>query len=704
MSLPSHLQDLNPSQYEAVTHGLGPLLIFAGAGSGKTRVLTRRIAHLIYELGARPDEIFAVTFTNKAAKEMKQRVESLFVDQRLPLWVSTFHASCARILREHAKLLNYSSNFVIYDSSDSMSTLKRAYKKLNIDPKFVEPKAVISAIDKAKNDYKSADDLRNNHYLGRDFTEMVANLYTCYQEELQAADAMDFGDLLFNTVTLFKLEPKLLEHYQERFKYVLVDEYQDTNKVQYLLIRQLTGKHKNISVVGDDDQSIYSFRGANIETILNFKKDFTEAKVVTLNVNYRSSNNILSLASSLIKKNSQRQPKNISTPNPEGAKIICYKAFDAQDEAEFVAREISLLLSRGTKPSEVAIFYRTNAQSRSIEEAFCESGLPYQIFGGHRFYDRKEIKDIMAYYRLLLNPKDNESFLRIINTPTRGIGTSAITALSTYAKKENLSLLEALELGVKNNEPSLGKSILSKLVKFLEITIKLKDQLVRTEYLLSHENSDTFSLDQQDAIANLLKNIAQTSGYLQALKMQDTIEAESRIENIAELCRVAVEFSMRTLEQGQTPKLNEFLDRASLSSDLEEENSGKTKDPDTKIYQGSISMMTLHLAKGLEFDNVFLIGLEEGLLPHIRAAEDRQALEEERRLCYVGITRARKQLYLLRASDRQTFGRGGYGGIPSRFIKEIPRDVVEDRKSGFFTDFGEAFSNPTNKFSNRKYY
>lgn len=698
----NYLQDLNPAQYEAVTYGLGPLLIFAGAGSGKTRVLTRRIAHLIHELGANPYEILAVTFTNKAAREMKHRVESLFSGQRMPLWVSTFHASCARILREHAKLLNYSSNFVIYDSSDSMSALKRAYKKLNIDPKFVEPKAVMSAIDKAKNDFKSADELRGDFYVGRDFNEMLVNLYTNYQEELQAADAMDFGDLLFNTVTLFKLEPKLLEHYQEKFKYILVDEYQDTNKVQYLLIKQLTGKHKNITVVGDDDQSIYSFRGANIETILNFKKDFPEAKTITLNINYRSTSNILNLASALISKNKNRQPKTISTPNPEGAKITCYKAYDGQDEAEFVAREISLYLSKGIDANKIAVFYRTNAQSRSIEEAFCESGLPYQIFGGHRFYDRKEIKDIMAYYRLLLNPKDNEAFLRIINTPTRGIGTSAITSLSNFAKKSNLSLMEALELGVKSNEASLGKSSIAKLSKFLDIFEQLKDKLIKTEYVLSHEHTEEFQLEQHDAIANILKNIAQISGYITALKQQDTIEAESRIENISELYRVAIEFSSRSLEQGQTPKLNDFLDRASLSSDLEEENTGTSNDK-ASMTKGSISLMTLHLAKGLEFDIVFLIGLEEGLLPHMRSAEDKQALEEERRLCYVGITRAKKQLYILRASERQTFGRGGYGGMPSRFIKDIPRDIVEDRRSGFFSDFGEAFSESYNKFSYRKY-
>ncbi|MBP9837172.1 MAG: UvrD-helicase domain-containing protein [Proteobacteria bacterium] len=681
-----YLQDLNPSQLEAVTYGLGPLLIFAGAGSGKTRVLTRRIAHLIHNLGASPHEILAVTFTNKAAREMKERVEALFENRALPIWVSTFHSSCVRILRKHAEMLSFSSNFVIYDTSDSLSALKRVFKKLNIDPKMIEPRSVLSIIDKAKNDFKTAEDIRNDFYIGREFAQTAAQIYTAYQEELQLSNAMDFSDLLFNVVTLFKLEPKLLESYQEKFKFVLVDEYQDTNKVQYLLIKQLTAKYKNITVVGDDDQSIYSFRGANIETILNFKKDFPDAKAITLNVNYRCSKNILAISNQIIKQNQQRQPKNITTVNPEGNKITCFKAYDEQDEAEFVSREIAILVRHGKQPKDIAIFYRTNAQSRAIEEALFEIGLPYQIFGGHKFYERKEIKDILAYLKLLTNPKDNEALLRIINTPARGIGNTAIAQLVTFANKQTLSLYDAILAAIKSPESTLGKTVCAKLQKFIDIISKLQDQLDAANTMLANDFAHDLS---NEVIANLIKGIALDSGYVAALKAQEKIEADSKIENIDELARVAIDFVERSLEQGAKVSINDFLDRASLSSDLETENTHSENVNEQTKPLGQISLMTLHLAKGLEFDTVFLIGLEEGILPHSRSLNDKQALEEERRLCYVGITRAKKHLYLLRASDRQSFGRNAYyTGIPSRFIAEIPRDVVEDRKSGFFT-FGE---------------
>ncbi|MFN8390519.1 MAG: UvrD-helicase domain-containing protein [Bdellovibrionota bacterium] len=683
----THLEDLNDAQREAVMHGDGPLLIFAGAGSGKTRVLTRRIAHLILEHGASPSQILAVTFTNKAAREMKHRVENLFPQRSLPVWVATFHSTCTRILRQHAPLIDYGKNFAIYDSSDSMSALKRAFKRLSIDTKVLDPYQVARIIDRAKNDYQFSDSIRQNIYLGREVAEMAAQLFDAYQEELKTSNAMDFGDLMANTVTLFKLEPNLLASYQQRFKYLMIDEYQDTNRVQYLLIRQLTEKNHNICVVGDDDQSIYGFRGANVETILNFQHDFPEAKIVTLDINYRSTQNILTAANAIIRVNERRQPKTMRTPNPPGHPLTCFKAFDEKDEAEFVARELAVLFMAEFQPSDVAIFYRTNAQSRAIEEALLESGLPYQIFGGHRFYDRKEIKDLLAYYRLVLNPKDNEAFLRIINTPTRGIGSTVIAALSVFAQKSSLSLLEAANLALAGESP-LSTAQINKLRVFVDIVQKLAVHAHTAEVILTNEKGAYAPVEVSNAIAHFIHTIAVDSGYLKHLEAQDTPEAEGRVENINELCRVAVDFVERCLDQGATPSLNDFLDRASLSSDLEQENSPIFGEGSETKLQGHISLMTLHLAKGLEFDAVFMVGLEEGLLPHNRSIDDREALEEERRLCYVGITRARKLLYLSRATDRQTYGRGNwYSGVPSRFMDDLPPEIIDDRRSGFLSEF-----------------
>lgn len=683
LSRTAHLEDLNEAQLQAVRHGLGPLLIFAGAGSGKTRVLTRRIAHLILEHGASPAQILAVTFTNKAAREMKQRVEALFPGRSLPVWVSTFHATCARILRSHARALDFTDHFAIYDSQDSLAAMKRVYKKLGFDPKIIDPRMVMRTIDRAKNDYRFADSIRNDPYLGREVAQSVAELFEGYQEELRSSNAMDFGDLICNVVTLFKLEPEILEAYQQRFRFLLVDEYQDTNKVQYLLVRQLTERSQNICVVGDDDQSIYGFRGATVETILNFKNDFPDAEVVTLETNYRSTQNILAAAHAIIRKNERRAPKQLRTENAAGVPIRCYKAFDEKDEAEFVIREILKLFQQGLNPQDVAVFYRTNAQSRAVEEALLENGIPYQIFGGHRFYDRKEVKDILAYYRLLLNPRDNEAFLRVVNTPARGIGPTALASLSTSADRAGLSLMQMVERIIE--EPgSLSKAQAAKFAAFYELIQALRDEADTATSILLGDNGVSSTADQSQAIACLLRAIAEKSGYLQTLQAQDTVEAESRIENVSELCRVAVDFTERCLEQGVSPTLFDFLDRASLSSDLEAENSALR--PGTEQLVGHVSLMTLHLAKGLEFDTAFLIGLEEGLLPHTRSIDDREALEEERRLCYVGMTRAKRQLYLTRATDRQSFGRGSwYSGLPSRFLDDLPESVMDDFQSGFLS-------------------
>ena len=716
------LEDLNEAQKEAVEHGAGPLLVFAGAGSGKTRVLTRRIGHLVDVHKVHPEQILAVTFTNKAAREMKARVDSLFSATSTsthsgsgprsgrglysPLWVSTFHSSCVRILRAHASLIDFTSQFAIYDSDDSLSTMRRVYKRLNVDPKIIDPRGILSRIDRLKNEYRFADSVRSDPSIAGGHRELIAQLYESYQEELHRSNAMDFGDLLCNVVTLFKLEPRVLEHYQSRFQYLLIDEYQDTNHVQYLLVKMLSEKHRNLCVVGDDDQSIYAFRGATIENILNFKKDFPEARTITLDINYRSTQNILAAANSVIARNERRQPKRMSTTNPAGTKLVCIRLEDEMDEARFVTREIEEHLRSGYRPSDIAVFYRTNAQSRAVEEALMERGLPYEIFGGHRFYDRKEIKDILGYVRLILNPKDNEAFLRVVNTPTRGIGDSALSALNTFAQRQGLPLLAAVEKLV-TSEGADEKSAFSaaqkkKLGAFFALIQVLREDARQAELTMGNEGEVYSPRERTEALATFLQHIAERSGYLKSLRDQDSIEAESRIENILELFAVSVEFVRRCIDQQITPGIGDFLDRASLASDLDRSEHapkaegasageeapngavGTSQEPRAKS-DGAISLMTLHLAKGLEFDLVFLIGLEEGILPHSRSIDNRSALEEERRLCYVGITRARKDLYLTRVTNRQSFGRMSYySGVASRFIDDLPDSVIEDRRSGFF--------------------
>lgn len=699
--LASHLKDLNPEQLAAVRHGQGPLLIFAGAGSGKTRVLTRRIANLIIEHDVRPDEILAVTFTNKAAAEMKHRVSQLFGREQLPIWVSTFHAAGVRILRSYAKYLDFTAQFAIYDSSDTVSALKRVYERLNIDPKMVDLKMVRARIDKAKNDYKFPADIREDKYTPRPLAIMIADIYEEYQAELRSSNAMDFGDLLCNIITLFRLEPKILASFQERFKHLLVDEYQDTNKVQYMLVRMLTEKRQNLCVVGDDDQSIYAFRGANIENILNFKKDYPETKIITLETNYRSTKNILDAANAVISKNQRRQKKKMRTENPAGKSIVYFKGFDEYDEAKFVAQEIAVLFNAGVPASEIAIFYRTNAQSRAIEEALCENTIPYEIYGGHRFYDRKEIKDILGYFRLLLNISDNEAFLRVINTPARGIGATSVAGLISYANREKLPLFVALEKGLKEKAPFITTASRGKFQNFVTLVRELEVDGITAEGILQDRSGTIPASTQGNAIAQLLQEIGTKSGYLQKLKAEDTLESESRLENIYELFGVAAEFGKRSLGNEETPSIKDFLDRAALASDLDKDenkaNEEKAEKPETEAELkeelsrkrgkgGTVSLMTLHLAKGLEFQVVFLVGLEEGLLPHVRSFEDREGLEEERRLCYVGITRARSQLYLARAVSRQTFGRSNwYTGEPSRFLEDLPQHLIDHKRKEYWS-------------------
>ncbi len=701
----SHLGELNPAQLEAVKHSSGPLLVFAGAGSGKTRVLTRRIANLVIEHQIHPERIFAVTFTNKAAGEMRERVSKLIQCRPSALWVSTFHSSCARLLRRHAEFLDFSPRFAIYDSNDSLSTMKRVFKQLHIDTRTIDPKEVLSKIDRAKNNYQFPDDIRNDWKHARDLAEVAADAYQAYQDALKQSNAMDFGDLLCNVVTLFKLEPQVLARYQEQFEHILIDEYQDTNKVQYLLVQMLAEKTRNICVVGDDDQSIYAFRGATVENILSFRKDFPECKVVTLDINYRSTKNILLAANDVIAKNVKREKKTMKTSNPAGSLIVGFRGYDEDEEASFVAREISALVRSGTDPGEIGVFYRINSLSRAVEERLFESGIAYEIFGGFKFYERKEIKDILAYLRLAVNTDDNESLLRIINSPARGLGDTSIGSLINYASQHRLSLFRALEQSLAQHASFLTTANRRKFAAFFQLIIDLRDELVRTEQQLPNLQ-DWGSRDEScQIIAKLLQFIAERSEYIERLKSEGSEESLERIDNILELFVVARNFVQRCLDEGSAFNVSDFLDRASLTSDSDSENkkgghvdrtmakaerakaesmpSGKLN----PLFRRPVSLMTLHLAKGLEFDVVFIIGMEDGILPHSRSLFEHAALEEERRLCYVGITRAKKRLFLSRVIDRQTFGRqNAFGGAPSRFIFNLPGSVVDDRRTGFMDD------------------
>ncbi|MCL4154711.1 UNVERIFIED_CONTAM: hypothetical protein GTU68_019100, partial [Idotea baltica] len=589
MNLPAYTEALNPSQREAVLHTEGPLLVFAGAGSGKTRVLTYRILHLIRSGAALPHEILAVTFTNKAAKEMKQRVNQLVGDENCSVWVSTFHSTCVRILRAHAETLGFNSQFAIYDRSDSTAALKRVMKRQEIDPRQLSPKSVLQEIDRAKNKYIDPEAYRSMQSMQYDVDDRVYELYLGYQEELQRSNAMDFGDLLCNTVSLFKLDQKLLAKYQKQFRYILVDEYQDTNPVQYILLQQLAEVSNNLCVVGDDDQSIYAFRGASIDNILSFQNDFSGGLSVTLDQNYRSTKTILSAANAVIEKNKKRQKKTLFTDNALGEPITCYCADDERDEARYVAEQIQLAAANGVRYSDMAIFYRTNAQSRALEEALTDSAVPFVLYGGLRFYQRKEIRDLLCYLKLIANPSDSESFLRVVNTPARGIGASSIKKIQELSISSGTSLFEALNLAIK--QETLSKAAIKKCSIFTSLIEGLRE-------------NNNYS---NDFLARLLHSIAESSGYLATLKEENTEESLSRIENLQELFAVAQEFVIA-----------DFLDRTSLISDLDSEN---TVEGMEKASSGSVSMMTLHLAKGLEFSYAFLVGLEDGLLPHIRSLD-----------------------------------------------------------------------------------
>lgn len=652
-SNPQHLQNLNPPQLDAVKHFKGPILILAGAGSGKTRVLTRRVAHLVLEHQINPANILAVTFTNKATEEMRSRLRILLGPSAKGLWIATFHSACLRILRSHANHLGYDRSFVVYDDQDTSALLKRVLKKMQIDPKKHPVNFFKVCIEQAKNAMLSPEEY------AQDFSgytqSLTAEVYDRYQRTLRESNAMDFGDLLFNVVLLFQRYPEALAVYRRSLHFILVDEFQDTNKVQYAFLRLLAEPRRNLLVVGDDDQAIYSFRGATIQNILNFEKDFPETKVVTLEQNYRSTEVILEVAHSVIEKNKSRKPKKLWTSATQGANVFTCVAYDEAEEAEFIVYEISAWREQGITLREMAAFYRTNAQSRAIEEALIEAQIPYRIFGGLKFYDRKEIKDILAYLRLLISPTDNQSFYRIVNNPPRGIGARTVQQIMQFAVDNQICLWEAA-CQLSNQHKSLGK-----FVKLIQEFQNLLDQVV---------------------LAELISIVIEKSGYLKRLKDSKDITAESRIENLQEL--QAVCRSPNYLEHNADLSLRDFLDRASLTTADETSDKGKQlHDPEDYF-----SLMTLHLTKGLEFRIAFLSGLEEGLLPHYRSIDTPSEIDEERRLCYVGITRAMQQLYLTRAVCRGIFSAGDGFGLtgryrePSRFLYDIPTSYLETKYGG----------------------
>lgn len=643
---PAHLTNLNPEQEKAVTHFRGPIMVFAGAGSGKTRVLTRRIASLVIDNDVRPDSIFAVTFTNKATEEMRHRVRGLLGEKGARVWVGTFHSSALRILRRHGTKIGYQPNFNVYDTDDSQRVIKAVLAELKIDEKKNSPRLYTKIIDTAKNEGLGYEEYATRNPAKNDRLR-AAEVFELYQRALLRANAMDFGDLLVNVVRLFKEHPIVRESYEHGLEFVLVDEFQDTNPVQWEFLKLLCIRRRNIFVVGDDDQSIYGFRGASIQNIEHFKKDFSETVIVKLEQNYRSTGNILETANAVIKSNKTRTPKKLWTEGDDGEPVTTYVAWDEEDEARFIADEIRKVEKAGRKLSEVAILYRTNAQSRALEEALLDAGLPYRIYGGLKFYDRREIKDIISYLKLIINDADDQAFLRIVNVPTRGIGPRAVEAIHQAAISDGISLMEAAR-----------REVIKGAGKTLKVFVDLIDGL--------RAKIDSTPL------SNLIDAVIEETGYGPKLKAINDEESLSRLENLQEL--KAIGASME-IESERREILCEFLDRVSLSSSqelpVEERKDAVRREP-----TAFISLMTLHLAKGLEYPVVFLTGLEEGILPHARSIDDGN-IDEERRLCYVGITRAMQQLFLTRAKTRGMYSSGGsFGGGGSGF-REVSRFAFE---------------------------
>ncbi|EQB36981.1 ATP-dependent DNA helicase PcrA [Virgibacillus sp. CM-4] len=655
------IKGLNKQQKEAVTHTDGPLLIMAGAGSGKTRVLTHRIAYLLEEKDVAARNILAITFTNKAAREMKERVRRLVGSESDQMWVSTFHSMCVRILRRDIDRIGYSGNFTILDSGDQLSAIKQILKDLNIDPKKFEPRAMLGQISAAKNELITAEEYNKN--VGNFYERQVGQIYEKYQKVLQKNQSLDFDDLIMQTIHLFKRVPKVLEYYQRRFQYIHVDEYQDTNHAQYQLVKQLASRYQNLCVVGDSDQSIYRWRGADITNILTFEKDYPASRTILLEQNYRSTKSILTAANKVIEHNSGRKPKNLWTENPDGKHIHYFQGSTEQEEALFVTDKIQELThSSGYSPNDVAILYRTNAQSRAIEDTLVKSNIAYQMVGGTKFYERKEIKDMVAYLRLIMNPDDDLSFERVVNVPKRGVGKTSIERLREYAALHDISFNEAV-----------------KEVDFTGVSKKAANALAEFGKLIQ-------SLSQQQEFltaTDMVEAVLERTGYETMLKNERTLEAQSRLENLEEFMTVTKDFE----KVSEDKTLVAFLTDLALIADIdqvdEEEAEGEEK----------ITLMTLHAAKGLEFPIVFLIGLEENVFPHSRSMFDEEEMEEERRLAYVGITRAEKELYITHAKMRTLFGRTNMNPI-SRFVNEIPEELMEGIQDAKTTMFGGGFGQP----------
>ncbi|EGX56617.1 ATP-dependent DNA helicase II [Streptomyces zinciresistens K42] len=663
------LEGLNENQRAAVVHSDTPLLIVAGAGSGKTRVLTHRIAHLLAERQVHPGQILAITFTNKAAGEMKERVEQLVGPRANAMWVMTFHSACVRILRRESKRLGFTSSFSIYDAADSKRLMALVCRDLDLDPKRFPPKSFSAKISNLKNELIDEEDFAAQATDG--FEKTLAQAYALYQSRLREANALDFDDLIMTTVNLLRAFPDVAEHYHRRFRHVLVDEYQDTNHAQYALVRELVGSREHpvdvppgpdelppaeLCVVGDADQSIYAFRGATIRNILQFEEDYPDATTILLEQNYRSSQTILTAANAVIERNESRRPKNLWTNAGAGARITGYVADTEHDEAQFVAEEIDRLTDAGdAKAGDVAVFYRTNAQSRVFEEIFIRVGLPYKVVGGVRFYERKEVRDVLAYLRVLANPEDSVPLRRILNVPKRGIGERAEAMVDALAQREKISFPQAL----KRVDEAYGMAARS------------ANAVKRFNTLMEELRT---IVESGAGPATVLEAVLERTGYLGELQASTDPQDETRIENLQELAAVALEFEQETGE-GETPGLSDFLERVALVAD-----SDQIPDEDEE-GAGVITLMTLHTAKGLEFPVVFLTGMEDGVFPHMRALGQNKELEEERRLAYVGITRARERLYLTRSSMRSAWGQPSYNP-PSRFLEEIPAQHVDWKRTG----------------------
>ena len=638
------LNGMNDRQAEAVQTTEGPLLIMAGAGSGKTRVLTHRIAYLIDEKMVNPWNILAITFTNKAAREMKERAAALNPATQDCL-IATFHSMCVRILRREADHIGYNRNFTIVDPGEQRTLMKRILKNLNLDPKKWNERAILGTISNAKNDL--IDEVAYANMAGDMYTEIVAKCYTAYQKELRQSEAMDFDDLIMLTLSLFDQNPDVLTYYQQRYQYIHVDEYQDTNHAQYQLVKLLASRFKNICVVGDADQSIYGWRGADMQNILDFEKDYPEAKVVLLEENYRSTKTILQAANEVIRNNRNRRPKNLWTQNEDGEEIVYYRANDEQDEALFVARTIDQLSREGYSHKDFAVLYRTNAQSRTVEEALLKANIPYTMVGGTKFYSRKEIRDVISYLNLIANPSDNISYERVVNEPKRGVGPGTVEKIRDFAASQEISLLEASANIMLS--PVKGKAAQA-VYEFANLILDLRDRL------------DDYS------VTELVELVLKKTGYSAALAAQATLESQARIENIEEFLSVTKNFDENPdnpADETGLDKLSRFLNDLALIADTDDED----------MESSEVTLMTLHAAKGLEFPVVFLVGMEENVFPLSRASEDEDELEEERRLAYVGITRAEKILYLTNANSRLLYGRTNYNQ-PTRFLREISSDLL----------------------------